>query len=113
MIFNTVCGNNEKWKKSPFSVQETAYSDKNKKQALFRSGWRPYSFVFKKGEYDKNDLEFYEKLGIPISLSNDGNLYVSYKGFEPLSAIFALAVCENITELAAINAKSVFIFLII
>lgn len=66
-------------------------SDKNKKQALFRSGWRPYSFVFKKGEYDKNDLEFYEKLGIPISLSNDGNLYVSYKGFEPLSAIFALA----------------------
>ena len=57
-----------------------------------REGWRPYSIVFKEGEWDE-DFKIYlsQFPGMDPSIAKNGNLYVSFRGFEPVSAVLAMA----------------------
>lgn len=57
-----------------------------------RDGWRPYSIVFKGGEWDE-DFKLYlsQFPGMDPSVGKNGNLYVSFRGFEPMSAVLAMA----------------------
>lgn len=57
-----------------------------------RDGWRPYSVVFKEGEWDE-DFKLYlsQFPGMDPSVGKNGNLYVSFRGFEPMSAVLAMA----------------------
>jgi hypothetical protein len=57
-----------------------------------REGWRPYSIVFKEGEWDE-DFKLYlsQFPGMDPSIGQNGNLYVSFRGFEPVSAVLAMA----------------------
>jgi len=57
-----------------------------------RDGWRPYSIVLKSGEWDE-DFKLYlsQFPGMEPSIGKNGNLYVSFRGFEPLSAVLAMA----------------------
>jgi hypothetical protein len=57
-----------------------------------REGWRPYSIVFKEGEWDE-DFKIYlsQFPGMDPSIGKNGNLYVSFRGFEPVSAVLAMA----------------------
>ncbi len=67
---------------------------KNDRQALIRSGWRPYSFVLD-GSADnlsdeaKKTFAMLEKRGLASKGKN--KIYISYSGFEPMSAFFAMA----------------------
>lgn len=60
--------------------------------AYQREGWRPYSIVFKEGEWDE-DFKIYlsQFPGMDPSIGQNGNLYVSFRGFEPVSAVLAMA----------------------
>jgi hypothetical protein len=67
---------------------------KNDRQALIRSGWRPYSFVLN-GSVDnlsdeaKKTFAMLEKRGLASKGKN--KIYISYAGFEPMSAFLAMA----------------------
>ena len=67
---------------------------KNDRQALIRSGWRPYSIVLN-GSTDglsdeaKKTFAMLEKRGLASKGKN--KIYISYSGFEPMSAFFAMA----------------------
>jgi len=67
---------------------------KNDRQALIRSGWRPYSFVLD-GSTDglsdeaKKTFAMLEKRGLASKGKN--KIYISYAGFEPMSAFLAMA----------------------
>lgn len=92
--------------------------DRSQYNQLWDSGWRPYSVVFKKGEYGKKVLKWLEakqeelskqlaaeKAGIVrkkdskddlakelglYSFDKDGNLYIPFRYFEPASAVLAM-----------------------
>lgn len=66
--------------------------NKNMRTVYERDGWRPYSLVLKQGEYDDEFFQYLSgKPGMDPTIGADGNLYISLRGFEPLSAIFAMA----------------------
>ena len=57
-----------------------------------RDGWRPYSIVLKEGEWDEDFRLYLSQFpGMDPSVGKNGNLYVSFRGFEPLSAVLAMA----------------------
>lgn len=57
-----------------------------------RDGWRPYSIVLKNGEWDEDFRLYLSQFpGMDPSVGKNGNLYVSFRGFEPLSAVLAMA----------------------
>jgi hypothetical protein len=57
-----------------------------------REGWRPYSLVLKAGEWDEEFKGYLANFpGMDPSVGKNGNLYVSFRGFEPVSAVLAMA----------------------
>lgn len=57
-----------------------------------REGWRPYSIVFKEGEWDPEFQAYLAQFpGMDPSVGKNGNLYISIRGFEPVSAALAMA----------------------
>jgi hypothetical protein len=62
------------------------------RQTYQRDGWRPYSLVMNQGEWDPEFKAYLEGIpGMDPSVGKNGKLYVSLRGFEPLSGIFAMA----------------------
>ncbi len=83
--------------------------ERDRYRTLWDSGWRPYSVVFRKGEYgkkvlawlDSKEAELKEDIGGNKSdslakelglynIDNDGNLYIPFRYFEPASAVLAM-----------------------
>lgn len=62
-------------------------SQNEDRQALERTGWMPYSFVFDKGELSARNLERLSKI-TKVSTGDD-KIYISFARFEPLSIIAA------------------------
>lgn len=60
------------------------------RQQYMASGWRPYSFVFREGEWDDEFIETLKDKGIDPSIAGDGRLYVPYRGLEPISGPMAI-----------------------
>ena len=59
-------------------------------QQYLASGWRPYSFVFKKEEWDEDFIDFLKDKGLDPSIGTGGNLYVPYRGLEPIAGPMAM-----------------------
>lgn len=68
------------------------------RQQYMASGWRPYSFVFREGEWDDEFIEDLKSKGIDPSIAGDGRLYVPYRGFDPISG--PLAIIADTVEYA-------------
>lgn len=49
------------------------------------SGWRPYSFVFHKGEWDEEFVQYLKKNNIDPAIGTGGNLYVPFRGIDPIA----------------------------
>jgi hypothetical protein len=49
------------------------------------SGWRPYSFVFRKGEWDEEFVQYLKRNNIDPSIGAGGNLYVPFRGIDPIA----------------------------
>lgn len=60
------------------------------RQQYLASGWRPYSFVFRKGEWDDEFIQYLKSMGLDPSIAGDGRLYVPFRGLEPLSGPMAI-----------------------
>jgi hypothetical protein len=66
--------------------------NKQLRQVYQRDGWRPYSLVLNEGEWDPEFRAYLETLpGMDPSVGRNGKLYISLRGFEPMSGIFAMA----------------------
>jgi hypothetical protein len=85
----------------------TGYGPPNYKdrELLLKSGWRPFSIVFKKDKFPKDERAKFEKLlgKDAIHVAAD-KVYVSYKGLEPISALVGIAA--SIGEYYTLNPKS-------
>lgn len=68
------------------------------RQQYMASGWRPYSFVFRAGEWDDEFIAKVKSMGIDPSIAGDGRLYVPYRGFDPISG--PLAIIADTVEFA-------------
>jgi hypothetical protein len=68
------------------------------RQQYMASGWRPYSFVFREGEWDEEFIADLRERGLDPSIAGDGRLYVPYRGFDPLSG--PLAIIADTVEYA-------------
>jgi hypothetical protein len=60
------------------------------RQQYLASGWRPYSFVFKKEEWDEDFIDFLRDKGLDPSIGAGGALYVPYRGIEPVAGPMAM-----------------------
>jgi tryptophan 2,3-dioxygenase len=60
------------------------------RQQYLASGWRPYSFVFKKEEWDEDFIDFLKDKGLDPSIGPSGALYVPYRGIEPIAGPMAM-----------------------
>jgi hypothetical protein len=54
------------------------------------SGWRPYSFVFKKGEWDDDFVQYLKSNNIDPSIGAGDNLYVPFRGIDPIAGPMAM-----------------------
>ena len=77
------------------------------REALLRSGWQPYSFVFDSKYKDlspeaQKTFDMMKARG--MANESDGKLYISYAGFEPLSAF--LAIASDYADYARYNENS-------
>lgn len=59
--------------------------DTNLRNIYLESGWRPYSFVFQKGEWDDEFIKYLKGVGIDPSISENGRLYVPFRGIDPIA----------------------------
>ena len=64
--------------------------DQNLRRVYLDSGWRPYSFVFQKEEWDGEFVEYLKTMGIDPSISKDGKLYVPFRGIDPVAGPMAM-----------------------
>ncbi len=64
--------------------------DTNLRRIYMESGWRPYSFVFKKEEWDNEFVDYLRSMKLDPSISTDGRLYVPYRGIDPISGPLAM-----------------------
>lgn len=55
------------------------------KNQYMASGWRPYSFVFDKGEWDSEFTDWLKSMKIDVSIGSDDKLYVPFRGFDPIA----------------------------
>jgi hypothetical protein len=49
------------------------------------SGWRPYSFVFHKDEWDEEFVQYLKSNNIDPAIGTGGNLYVPFRGIDPIA----------------------------
>ena len=49
------------------------------------SGWRPYSFVFHKDEWDDEFVQYLKTNNIDPAIGTGGNLYVPFRGIDPIA----------------------------
>ncbi len=56
------------------------------------SGWRPYSAVFKKGEWDEEFVQYLKSNNIDPSIGTGDNLYVPLRGIDPIAGPLAMAI---------------------
>jgi len=49
------------------------------------SGWRPYSFVFRKGEWDEEFVQYLKSNNIDPAIGTGDNLYVPFRGIDPVA----------------------------
>lgn len=54
------------------------------------SGWRPYSFVFEKNEWDSEFVNFLKINNIDPSIGTNEKLYASFLGIDPIAGPFAM-----------------------
>jgi len=64
--------------------------DTNLRKIYLDSGWRPYSFVFQKEEWDEEFAGYLRGKGIDPSIGTDGRLYVPFRGIDPLAGPMAM-----------------------
>lgn len=64
--------------------------DTNLRKIYLDSGWRPYSFVFQKEEWDEEFAGYLRGKGIDPSVGEDGKLYVPFRGIDPLAGPMAM-----------------------
>lgn len=64
--------------------------DNNLRKVYLDSGWRPYSFVFQKGEWDQDFVGYLRGMRIDPSVGKDGRLYVPFRGIDPIGAPMAM-----------------------
>lgn len=64
--------------------------DTNLRKIYLDSGWRPYSFVFQKEEWDDEFVSYLKTMRIDPSIGKDGRLYVPFRGIDPLAAPMAM-----------------------
>jgi hypothetical protein len=62
----------------------------NLRKIYLDSGWRPYSFVFQAGEWDKEFTSYLSSVGIDPSIGKDGKLYVPFRGIDPIAGPMAM-----------------------
>jgi hypothetical protein len=60
------------------------------KQEYLASGWRPYSFVFKKGEWDAEFVQYLKDNNMDPSIGTGDNLYVPFRGIDPIAGPLAM-----------------------
>jgi hypothetical protein len=65
--------------------------DTNLRKIYLDSGWRPYSFVFQKEEWDEEFVGYLRGKGIDPSVGTDGKLYVPFRGIDPLAGPMSMA----------------------
>ena len=64
--------------------------DTNLRNIYMASGWRPYSFVFQKDEWDEEFAGYLRGLKIDPSVGKDGKLYVPFRGIDPIAGPMAM-----------------------
>lgn len=64
--------------------------DNAMKQEYLASGWRPYSFVFKKGEWDAEFVQYLKDNNMDPSIGTGDNLYVPFRGIDPIAGPLAM-----------------------
>ena len=64
--------------------------DTNLRKIYLDSGWKPYSFVFQEGEWDKEFTSYLSNAGIDPSIGKDGKLYVPFRGIDPIAGPMAM-----------------------
>jgi hypothetical protein len=62
----------------------------NLKRQYMDSGWRPYSFVFQKGEWDSEFTDWLKSMKIDVSVGSDDKLYVPFRGIDPIAGPLAM-----------------------
>lgn len=62
----------------------------NLRKQYLDSGWRPYSFVFQKGEWDSEFADWLKTMKIDVSVGSDDKLYVPFRGIDPLAGPLAM-----------------------
>jgi hypothetical protein len=62
----------------------------NLRNEYLASGWKPYSFVFQKDEWDQEFADYLKTMRIDPSISKDGKLYVPFRGIEPIGGPLAM-----------------------
>lgn len=60
------------------------------KSQYMASGWRPYSFVFDKGEWDSEFTDWLKSMKIDVSVGSDDKLYVPFRGIDPVAGPLAM-----------------------
>jgi hypothetical protein len=62
----------------------------NLRNQYLASGWRPYSFVFEKGEWDSEFEDWLKTSRMDPSVGSDGKLYVPFRGIDPIAGPLAM-----------------------
>lgn len=71
--------------------------DNNLRRRYYEGGWRPYSFVFNKDEWDEDFVSYLHtmnemyNLGLDPSVGANGKLYVPFRGIDPVAGPLAMA----------------------
>jgi len=60
------------------------------RQQYLASGWRPYSFVFDKDEWDSEFADWLKSVNIDVSVGEGGKLYVQFRGIDPIAGPLAM-----------------------
>jgi len=76
------------------------------REALKKTGWQPYSRVFRKGTLSQETIEKFKKItNVSIGKGiNKDKIYISYQGLEPISILIAQAA--TMAEFAQTNISA-------